>query len=79
MIPTDGDMAKIAGIASDAVRVRSPGEAVYVGTNGGLIALIRSLPREVAGHQINVNRVCPGPADTSLSDSLPAKVRDGPI
>lgn len=78
-ILAEGHTAKIVNIASDAGRVGSLGETVYAGTKGGLIAFTKSLAREMARHQINVNCVCPGPTDTPLFDSLPDKVRDGLI
>lgn len=68
---------KIVNIASDAGRVGSLGETVYAGTKGGLIAFTKSLAREMARYQINVNCVCPGPTDTPLFATLPEKVRDG--
>ena len=55
---------KIISIASDAGRVGSSGETVYSGCKGGVIAMTKSLAREVARYQINVNSVCPGPTDT---------------
>ncbi len=55
---------KIVSIASDAGRVGSSGETVYSGCKGGVIAMTKSLAREVARYQINVNSVCPGPTDT---------------
>ncbi|MDF3339184.1 SDR family oxidoreductase [Mycolicibacterium septicum] len=78
-ILAEGGMAKIVNIASDAGRVGSLGETVYAGTKGGLIAFTKSLAREMARHQINVNCVCPGPTDTPLFHSLPDKVREGLI
>lgn len=57
---------KIVTIASDAGRVGSSGEAVYSAAKGGLIAFTKTVAREVARHQINVNCVCPGPSDTPL-------------
>jgi 2-hydroxycyclohexanecarboxyl-CoA dehydrogenase len=70
---------KIVNIASDAGRVGSLGEIVYAGTKGGLIAFTKSLAREMARYQINVNCVCPGPTDTPLFATLPEKVREGLI
>ena len=55
---------KIVNIGSDAGRVGSSGETVYAGCKGGVIALTKSLARELARYQINVNCVCPGPTDT---------------
>lgn len=57
---------KAVNIASDAGRVGSSGEAVYSATKGGIIAFTKTLAREMARHSINVNCVCPGPADTPL-------------
>ena len=57
---------KVVNIASDAGRVGSMGETAYAATKGGLIAFTKSLAREMARYQINVNVVCPGPTDTPL-------------
>lgn len=70
-----GRRAKIVNIASDAGRVGSSGETVYAGTKGGLIAFSKSLAREMARHQINVNVVCPGPTDTPLFATLGENIR----
>lgn len=70
---------KIVNIASDAGRVGSMGETVYSGTKGGLIAFTKSLAREVARYNINVNCVCPGPTDTPLMAAVPDKVKDALI
>lgn len=56
----------IVNIGSDAGRVGSPGETVYAGAKGGIIAFTKSLAREMARHQINVNCVCPGATNTKL-------------
>jgi 2-hydroxycyclohexanecarboxyl-CoA dehydrogenase len=56
----------IVNIASDAGRVGSTGEAVYSATKGGIIAFTKTIAREVAHNQINVNCICPGPTDTQL-------------
>jgi 2-hydroxycyclohexanecarboxyl-CoA dehydrogenase len=57
---------KIVSIASDAGRVGSSGEAVYSGCKGAIIAFSKTLARELARNNINVNVVCPGPTDTPL-------------
>jgi 2-hydroxycyclohexanecarboxyl-CoA dehydrogenase len=57
---------RVVNIASDAARVGSSGEAVYAFCKGGLIAFSKTLARELARKQINVNVVCPGPTDTPL-------------
>ena len=57
---------KIVSISSDAGRVGSTGEAVYAGCKAAIIGFSKTLARELARYQINVNVVCPGPTDTAL-------------
>lgn len=57
---------RIVSIASDAGRVGSSGESVYAACKGGVIALGKSIAREVANQGITVNCVSPGPSDTPL-------------
>ena len=57
---------KIISISSDAGRVGSTGEAVYSACKGGMIAFTKTMAREMARYQINVNCVCPGATDTPL-------------
>jgi 2-hydroxycyclohexanecarboxyl-CoA dehydrogenase len=61
---------KIVNIGSDAGRVGSSGEAVYSACKGGIIAFTKTIAREMARYQINVNCVCPGPTDTPLLAEL---------
>ncbi|WP_332672340.1 2-hydroxycyclohexanecarboxyl-CoA dehydrogenase [Aromatoleum sp.] len=61
---------RVVNIASDAGRGGSSGEAVYSFCKGGLIAFSKTMAREVARQQINVNVVCPGPTDTPLLDDI---------
>ncbi len=56
----------IVNVASDAGRVGTSGETVYAAAKGGVIALTRSLAREVASRQVRVNCVCPGPTETEV-------------
>ncbi|MCL8207935.1 MAG: 3-oxoacyl-ACP reductase FabG [Actinomycetia bacterium] len=56
----------VVNIGSDAGRVGSSGEAVYSAAKGGVIAITKTLARELARYGITVNAVCPGPADTPL-------------
>lgn len=60
----------VVNVASDAGRVGSSGETVYAACKGGVIALTKSLAREMARNKITVNCVCPGPADTPLMQEL---------
>jgi len=67
---------KVIMVASDAGRVGSLGETVYSGAKGGVIAFAKSLAREVARFNINVNSICPGPTDTPLLAAVPEKHRE---
>ena len=67
---------KIVNISSDAGRVGSTGETVYAAAKGGLIAFTKSLAREMARYQININCVCPGPTDTPLFQGQPERMRE---
>ena len=64
----------VVNIASDAGRVGSSGEAVYSACKGGVIALTKTLARELVGKGIRLNAVCPGPTDTAILRSF----TDGP-
>ena len=64
---------KVVNISSDAGRVGSLGETVYSGAKGGLIAFTKSLAREMARYNINVNCVCTGPTETPLLFAVPEK------
>ena len=68
---------RIVNIASDAGRVGSSGEAVYSACKGGIIAFTKTIAREAARPDINVNCVCPGPTDTPLFDAFKAHSADG--
>ncbi len=67
---------KIVNVASDAGRVGSTGETAYAAAKGGLIAFTKSLAREMARFNINVNCVCPGPTDTPLLDQRSDKLKE---
>jgi 2-hydroxycyclohexanecarboxyl-CoA dehydrogenase len=56
----------VVTIASDAGRVGSSGQAVYSACKGGVIALTKTLARELARRNILLNAVCPGPTDTAM-------------
>ena len=57
---------KVVSIASDAGRVGSSGEAPYSACKGGIIALTKTLARELASKGIRLNVVCPGLTETDM-------------
>jgi 2-hydroxycyclohexanecarboxyl-CoA dehydrogenase len=73
---------KVVSIASDAGRVGSSGEAPYSACKGGIIALTKTLAREMAGKNVRLNVVCPGLTETGMLESFmqgagnPEKLRE---
>jgi 2-hydroxycyclohexanecarboxyl-CoA dehydrogenase len=61
---------RVINIGSDAGRVGSSGEAVYSACKGGVIALTKTLAREMARSGVLLNAVCPGPTETPLFRSF---------
>jgi len=66
---------KMVHFASDAGRVGTSREVVYSATKAGIIAFVKSLARENARYNINVNAIAPGPTDTPL---LQAEMAENP-
>ena len=61
---------RVVNIASDAGRVGSSGEAVYSACKGGIIALTKTLARELVSKGVILNTICPGPTDTTILRSF---------
>jgi 2-hydroxycyclohexanecarboxyl-CoA dehydrogenase len=68
---------RVVLVSSDAARVGSSGEAIYAAAKGGLVALAKSVAREVVREGITANCVCPGPTDTALFRGLAKTTADG--
>ena len=66
----DASWGRVVNIGSDAGRVGSSLEAVYSGAKGGVIALSKTIAREVARKGVTVNTVCPGPTATPLLQGI---------
>ena len=61
---------KVVNIASDAGRVGSSGEAPYSACKGGIIALTKTLARELAAKGVRLNTVCPGLTETAMLEAF---------
>jgi 2-hydroxycyclohexanecarboxyl-CoA dehydrogenase len=72
----DAGGGRVVNVASDAGRVGSSGESIYAGAKGGVIALTKSLAREMARHAITINCVCPGPTDTPLFQAQDERLKE---
>jgi 3-oxoacyl-[acyl-carrier protein] reductase len=61
---------RIVNIASIAGKERKPKAAHYSASKAGVIALTKSLGKELAGYDIAVNAVTPAAAKTAIFDQL---------
>lgn len=66
---------KIINIASLKGQEGSPQQSNYSASKAGIIALTRSLAKEVGGNNISVNAICPGFIETDLNRNYPVKKR----
>jgi 2-hydroxycyclohexanecarboxyl-CoA dehydrogenase len=70
----DGMVARSSGvvvnIASDAGRIGEYREAVYSACKGGVIAMSKSLARELGRNRIRLNVVCPGATLPAADDEV---------
>jgi 2-dehydro-3-deoxy-L-rhamnonate dehydrogenase (NAD+) len=66
----DQNYGRIVNIASIAGKEGNPNAAHYSASKAGLIALTKSLGKELAGYEIAVNAVTPAAARTAIFDQL---------
>ena len=67
---------KIINISSVVGIVGNSGQCNYAASKAGVIGFSKSVARELASRNINVNVVAPGYIDTDMTKSLPDKVKD---
>jgi 3-oxoacyl-[acyl-carrier protein] reductase len=61
---------RIVNIASIAGKEGNPNASHYSASKAGLIALTKSLGKELAGHEININAITPAAAKTAIFDQM---------
>ena len=66
---------KIVNISSVIGLVGNIGQANYAASKAGIIGLTKSMAKELALRNINVNAIAPGFIETDMTKKLPEKVR----
>lgn len=65
---------KIINIASIIGQIGNAGQANYAASKAGIIAFTKSIAKELASRNINVNAVAPGFIKTEMTDRLPTEI-----
>ena len=66
---------KIVNVSSIIGFIGNAGQANYAATKGGIIAFTKSVAKELASRNINVNAVAPGFIQTAMTDALPEEIQ----
>lgn len=64
------NFGRIANVSSVAGKEGNPNAAAYSAAKAGVLALTKSLGKELSGHDIAVNALTPSPAKTRILDQL---------
>lgn len=67
---------KILNIASVIGLIGNAGQANYAASKGGIIAFTKSIAKELASRNINVNAIAPGFIKTEMTDRLPEPIQE---
>jgi 3-oxoacyl-[acyl-carrier protein] reductase len=68
---------RIVNIASVAGLIGTAGQANYAASKAGLIALTKSMARELGARNVTVNAIAPGFILTEMTEQLSDKVKEG--
>ncbi|SDL89792.1 3-oxoacyl-[acyl-carrier-protein] reductase [Halarsenatibacter silvermanii] len=66
----------IINMTSIVAMIGNPGQSNYAASKAGIIGFTRSLAREVASRNININAVAPGFIKTDMTDDMPESARE---
>ncbi|MFH0840235.1 MAG: 3-oxoacyl-[acyl-carrier-protein] reductase [Candidatus Omnitrophota bacterium] len=68
---------KIVNIASIIGIIGNAGQANYAASKGGIISFTKSVAKELASRNINVNAIAPGFIKTDMTAKLSEEIKDG--
>ncbi len=68
---------KIINISSVVGLIGNPGQVNYSASKAGMIGLTKTLAKELASRNIQVNAVAPGFVDTEMTEKLTPKQKEG--
>lgn len=68
---------RIVNISSVSGILGTPGQVNYAASKAGIIALTKSMARELGARDITVNAVAPGFILTEMTEQLPEKIKEG--
>ena len=76
LMMSEKQYGKIINIASASAQMGNIGQVNYAASKGGVISITKTLAKELARFNINVNAVAPGFIATPMTQSVPEKVKE---
>ena len=73
------DKSYIINMSSVVGIIGNPGQINYAASKAGLIAVTKTLAKEYASRNVLVNAIAPGFIQTTMTDSLPEKVKESAL
>lgn len=76
LLMKEGNYGKIVNLASVSGQMGNIGQINYSATKAGVVGMTKTLAKELARFNINVNAVAPGIIKTPMTDAIPEKVME---
>jgi 3-oxoacyl-(acyl-carrier-protein) reductase len=73
---SERETGKIVNLSSASAQMGNIGQVNYAASKAGVIGMTKTLAKELAKFNINVNAVAPGFILTPMTEAVPEKVRD---
>jgi len=75
-IMKEQNAGKIVNLTSASAQLGNVGQVNYTASKAGVIGMTKTLAKELARYNINVNAVAPGFIDTPMTQKIPDRVKD---